>query len=93
MMSVTHNQQCRVADCSRASDRQQRTLGRQQSDDECAAPRAAAKTRTADVAAKNTNVYHAPFYVNSLRSINSDFDVHLGLGSYEKLKSKSKALV
>jgi len=40
-----------VADCSRASDRQQRTLGRQQSDDECAVRRAAAKTRTADVAA------------------------------------------
>jgi len=35
----------------RASDRQQRTLGRQQSDDECAARQAAAKTRTADVAA------------------------------------------
>jgi len=39
-----------MSDCSRASDRQQRTLGRQQSDGECAARRAAAKTPTADVA-------------------------------------------
>jgi len=49
-MSVTPSQWCRVADCSRASDRQQRTLGRQQSDEEFAARRAAAKTPTADVA-------------------------------------------
>jgi len=64
MTSVTHSQWCRAVDCSRASDRQQRTHGCQQSDDDWQITEISTTSGQSNMAKAVSNASNVPILYN-----------------------------